>query len=211
MRRMSRNPWLPTAVNLQERLAQSTATCWRRKMMRDQISRTPPTATTMFELTRTGTSRELASPNTPIMLGQSTHPLSFPRRAPYTDSTPLNLGFMTSLSVTPRPLPTAPPTSNSSRNNHSNNRKLPPPIPRRPYIQVQPICLPPTAAHSQATLNLLPTRRSTDMSIQTKPARCPAPPGSHMRPHRCRRSSLTTDGLHNNACRLTCDDSLKTC
>lgn len=166
-------------------------------------------ATTMFELTRTGTSRELASPSTPITLGQSTPPLSFPHRAPYTDSIPLSLGFMTSPSVMLRPLPTVQPMSNSSRNNHSNNRKLPPPIPRKLYIQVQPICLPPMAGHSQATLNLLPTRRLTDMSIQTKPARCPAPPGSHTRPHRCPRSSLTTEGLHNNACRLTCDGSFK--
>lgn len=163
--------------------------------------------TTMCGLTRTATLQELASPNMSLMLAQSTLPLSFPRRAPYTASTPLSLGFMTSPSVMPQPLPHAPPMSNSSHNNHSNNSKLPPCTLRSQSMRAPPTCPPPMAALSQTTSNPHPTRRLMVMSIQTRPARCPAPLDSHTHPHRCRRHSLTMDGPLSNGCRLMCDPS----
>lgn len=163
-------------------------------------------ATTMCGLTRTATSRELASPNMSLMLAQSTLPLSFPRRAPYMASTPLSLGFMTSPNVTQQPLPTAPPMSNSNHNNHSNNSKLPP-TPRSHSMQALPTCPPPMAAPLRATSNLPPTRRLMDTSIQTKPARYLAPPVFHTHPRRCRHSSQTTGG--SNACRLMCEGPLE--
>lgn len=168
-------------------------------------------ATTMCGLTRTATLQELGSPNMSLMLAQSTLPLllRFPRRAPYTANTPLSLGFMTSPSVTPQPLPHAPPMSNSSLNNHSNNSKLLPSILRSHSMQAPPTCPPPMAAPSQATSNLHPSRRLTGMRIQTRPVRCPTPPVSHMHPRRCRRSSLTMGGPRSNACRLMCDGSLE--
>lgn len=166
-------------------------------------------ATTMCGLTRTATSRELASPNMSLMLAQSTLPLSFPRRAPYTANSPLSLGFMTSPSVTPQPLPHAPPMSNSSHNNHSNNSKLPPSTPRSQSMQALPTSPPPTVAPLQATSNPPPSKRLTDTSIQIRPAKYLAPPVSHTHPRRCRHSSQTMGGPRSNACRLMCEGSLK--
>lgn len=144
-----------------------------------------------------------------LILAQSTLPLSFPRQAPYTASTPLSLGFTTFPSVTPQPLPHAPPMSNSSHNNHNNNSKLPPSTLRSHSMLALPTYQPPMVAPSQATSNPPPTRRLTGTSIQTRPARCPAPPDSHTHPRRCHRNSQTTDGPHSNACRLMCDCSLE--
>lgn len=167
-------------------------------------------ATTMCGLTRTATSQELAFPNTSLILAQSTLPLSFPLRAPYTASTPLSLGFMTSPSVTQQPLPHAPPMSNNSHNNHSNNSKLPPSTPRSHSTQAPPTCPPHMAEPSRATSNPPPTRRLTDTSIQTKPAKYLAPPVFHTHPRRCRHSSQTTGGPRSNACKLMCEGPLKT-
>lgn len=164
-------------------------------------------ATTMCGLTRTATSRELASPNMSLMLAQYTLPLSFPRQAPYTASTPLSLGFMTSPSVMQQPLPHAPPMSNSSHNNHSNSSKLPPSTPRSHSMQALPTCPPPMAAPLRAMSNPPPMRRLTDTSIQTKPARYLAPPVFHTHPRRCRHSSQTMGG--SNACRLMCKGPLE--
>lgn len=166
-------------------------------------------ATTMCGLTRTATLQEPASPNMSLMHVQSTLLLSFPRRAPYTASTPLSLGFMTSPSVMPQPLPHAQPMSNSNHNSRSNNSKLPPSTLRSQSMRAPPTCPPPMAVPSRATSNLHPTRRLTGMSIQTRPARCPALLDSHTHPHRCRRHSLIMDGPLSNACRLMCDGSLE--
>lgn len=167
-------------------------------------------ATTMCGLTRTATSQELASPNMSLMPVQSTLLPSFPRRAPYTANSPLSLGFMTSPSVTPQPLPHAPLMSNSSHNNLSNNSsKLPPSTPRSPSMQALPTCPPPTVAPLQATSNPPPLKRLTDTSIQTRPAKYLAPPVSHTHPRRCRHSSQTMGGPHSNACRHMCEGSLK--
>ncbi len=144
-----------------------------------------------------------------LMLAQSTLPLSFPRRAPYTVNNPLSLGFMTTPSVTPQPLPHAPPMSNSSLNNHSNNSKLLPPILRSHSMLAPPTCPPPMAVPSQITSNLHPLRRLMGLRTQTRPARCPTPLVSHTHPRRCHHSSLTMDGPRSNACRLMCDGSLE--